>query len=100
MLPSAALDVASVGFTNTRDGCRAVLSPHLALIADAAATKPLRASALKAMFQHCAQRAGEMALAGCGGGGSGGGEEGGGWVAGADFEVGLGCITLEGGDHR
>ncbi|CAM9626109.1 unnamed protein product [Laminaria digitata] len=71
LLPTEALKVVSVGFTDCADRKRAVLSPQLALVSDFAATKPLRASALKAIFRHCSRR-----RASCGG--VGGGERGGG----------------------
>lgn len=57
----AALKVVSAGFTEAPDRKRAVLSPHLALVADMAFTKPVRSSALKAVFRCCKQRRDEGA---------------------------------------
>lgn len=53
---AAALKVVSAGFAEVPDRKRAVLSPHLALAADVAVTKPLRASALRAVFGCCRRR--------------------------------------------
>lgn len=55
----AALKVVSAGFSEAPDRKRAVLSPHLALVADMAVTKPLRSSALKAVFRCCERRRNE-----------------------------------------
>lgn len=90
-LSNAALEVVSNGFTKDGPGRRAVLSPHLALVADVAATTPLRSSALKSIFR-CFDRRGRMEV----------GVEGGGLARCANGGVALseGCNTLEGGDRR
>lgn len=94
-LPSAAVDAISVGFTDSDAGCRAVLSPHLALVADAAATKPLRVSALKALLRRCAQR-----VAGAGAGDGGGKEAGRTRAGGVGVGVEDASCALGGGDSR
>lgn len=48
--------VMSVGFSESGDGKRALLSPHLALIADVAATTPLRPTTLEAVFRCLEKR--------------------------------------------
>ncbi len=53
---ATALKVVSAGFTEVPERKRAVLPPHLALAADVAVTKPLRASAVKAVFGCCKRR--------------------------------------------
>lgn len=59
---SAALKVVSAGFAEAPDRKRAVLPPHLALVADMAVTKPVRSSALKAVFRCCKRRKDEGIL--------------------------------------
>ncbi|CAN0268864.1 unnamed protein product, partial [Scytosiphon promiscuus] len=60
---SVALNVVAVGFTENPDKKRQVLSPHLGLVADMAITKPVRASALEAVFRFCNRRREESAAA-------------------------------------
>ncbi|CAM9336803.1 unnamed protein product [Ectocarpus sp. 4 AP-2014] len=91
---SAALRVVSAGFTETADGKRAVLSPHLALVADAAVSTPVRASALEAVFDRCCNRRKEDAAV-AGGGGKGGDGKGG-----VSLSMSASCSALEGGDGR
>lgn len=88
------MGVLSQGFTDTQDGCRAILSAHLALVADAAVTAPLRDSALKTVLKCRAQRAQGGSASAITGGGRGGA------VVGSDGSVSVGCNALEGGDRR
>lgn len=55
-MSNSARQVVSVGFSESDDGKRAVLSPHLAIIADVAATKPLRPTTLEAVFRCLEKR--------------------------------------------
>eukprot|EP00903_Cladosiphon_okamuranus_P008860 g8483.t2 len=99
---NAALKAISAGFAEAPDRKRAVLSPHLALVADMAITKPVRSSALKAVFRCFKRRRDEAAAGGLvpgkgGEGGRGGGKRGDG--KGGALSMSASCSTLEGGDH-
>lgn len=89
---SAALRVVSAGFTEAADGKRAVLSPHLALVAHVAVSTPVRASALEAVFDRCCNRRKEDAGVVGGEGGKNGG--------GLSLSMSASSSALEGGDRR
>lgn len=91
---SAALRVVSAGFTEAADGKRAVLSPHLALVADVAVSTPVRTSALEAVFDRCCNRRKEDAGVAGGGGKRGDGK------GGVSLSMSASCSALEGGDGR
>lgn len=55
-MSNSARQVLSVGFSESGEGKRALLSPHLALIADVAATNPLRPTTLEAVFRCLKKR--------------------------------------------
>ncbi|CBJ29876.1 conserved unknown protein [Ectocarpus siliculosus] len=91
---SAALRVVSAGFTEAADGKRAVLSPHLALVADVAVSTPVRTSALEAVFDRCCNRPKEDASVAGVGGKRGDGK------GGVSLSMSASCSALEGGDGR
>ncbi|CAM9514552.1 unnamed protein product [Ectocarpus fasciculatus] len=95
---SAALKVVSAGFTEAPDGKRAVLSPHLALVADVAVSTPVRASALEAVFDRCCNRRKEEG--GVAGGRGGGGRKRGDGKGSGPLSMSASCSALEGGDGR
>ena len=85
-MSKSARQVVSIGFTESENGKQAVLSAHLALVADVAVTKPLRATALEAVFQ-CLARGTTAASDTCMG-------------EGGRVSISPSCGELGGGDRR